>query len=171
MSDRNPVPGETHLDRLDALIEAYEPGNYALADGVCHVYYEVPGSTTALYADLVKLRRASALSGGLADAARAVVEARAADAAYINAHLSVRLGSAVTQMASCLERGNNGWRPIDSLKGQHGGSVLVGAYYASGKWDAEVAHFTSPFGWYFPKVGQDGKPTHWHPMPAENPAP
>jgi len=38
--------------RLEALADAYEPGNYALADGVCHVYYDVPECCQTLRDDL-----------------------------------------------------------------------------------------------------------------------
>lgn len=46
------VAGEDRLKRLDALANAYEPGEYALADGVCHVYYHVPNCCQTLRDDL-----------------------------------------------------------------------------------------------------------------------
>ncbi len=41
------------LSRFRLLEEAYQPGRYALADGVDHVYHDIEGSTHTLYADIL----------------------------------------------------------------------------------------------------------------------
>lgn len=46
------IPPSPQEQRLLALADAYEPGNYALADGVCHVYYDVPNCCQTLRDDI-----------------------------------------------------------------------------------------------------------------------
>lgn len=52
------------IRRLMALADAYEPGAYALADGVCHVYWDVPECCQTLRDDI---RWALECSRSLAD--------------------------------------------------------------------------------------------------------
>jgi len=99
----------SRLERLERLADAYEPGMYALCDGVYHVYADVPGCCQTLRDDLrAVIKRASTKDASIVEAGvasevaaerRRQIEKHGWSSAHDDGHTNGEIASAAADYA------------------------------------------------------------------------